>query len=306
MEGDERALITVVIPTVDRPHLLTRAVVSALNQDYDGPMECLVVFDCPVRALPAVDVPDGRILRVIGNNRSPGLAGARNTGVTEARGTLVAFLDDDDEWMPAKLRKQAELLVRDPSAAVAGCGNIVCYEGREVERLAPRSVTFQSLLRSRVAVLHSSTILVRRDALFEGIGLIDEQIPSGASEDYEWQLRAARYGPIAMVPEPLVRVHWHAGSRFAGHWETFIAGLTYVLAKNPEFGQHRRGASRIYGQIAFGYAAIGKPRETVRWAFRCLTADWRQPRGYLSLLVASRLLGAEVVLRTLHLRGKGI
>jgi glycosyltransferase involved in cell wall biosynthesis len=305
MGADERALITVVVPAVDRPQLLTRAVASALGQDYDGPMECLIVFDGPVRDLPAVNVPQGRILRAIANSRSPGLAGARNTGVTEAGGSLIAFLDDDDEWVSAKIRRQVDLLA-ETGAAVAGCGNIVCYEGREAVRLAPSSVTFQSLLRSRVAVLHSSTILVRREALFETIGLIDENIPSGASEDYEWQLRAARYRPIAMVPEPLVRVHWHAGSRFAGQWETFIAGLKYVLAKNPEFGQQRRGASRIYGQIAFAYAAMGKPRETLRWAARCLTADWRQPRGYLSLLVASRLLGADAVLRTLHTRGKGI
>ena len=306
MTNDHLPLITVVIPTVDRPQLLARAVASALDQDYAGAIECLVVFDGSVQMLPEVHPTTGRELRAIQNTRSAGLAGARNTGVLGASGSLVAFLDDDDEWLPSKLRRQAELLAGEPSTAVAGCGNIVCYEDREVVRTAPRHVTFESLLRSRVAVLHSSTILVRRDAMLETIGLVDEDVPAGASEDYEWQLRAARHGPIAMVPEPLARIHWHAGSRFARHWESFIAGLTYVLAKNPEFRRQPRGASRIYGQIAFAYAAMGETREATRWTVRCLGADWRQPRGYLSLLVAGHLVRADRVVNMLHARGKGI
>jgi hypothetical protein len=295
MTDDRLPLITVVVPTVDRPQLLARAVTSALDQDYPGAVECLVVFDGPERPLPEVHTTPGRELRAI-----------LNTGILGASGSLVAFLDDDDEWLPAKLRCQAELLGGEPDTAVAGCGNVVCYEDREVVRRAPSRVTFESLLRSRVAVLHSSTILVRRDAMLKSIGLVDEDVPSGASEDYEWQLRAARHGPIAMVPEPLARIHWHSGSRFARHWESFIAGLTYVLAKNPEFRRQPRGASRIYGQIAFAYAAMGETREATRWTVRCLGADWRQPRGYLSLLVAGHLVRADRVLNMLHARGKGI
>jgi glycosyltransferase involved in cell wall biosynthesis len=302
---NQSPLVTVVIPTIDRPELLARAVQSVFSQDYDGPIDCLIVFDGPSQPPPAVLTTAGRTLRAITNTRSPGLAGARNSGLTHAHGSLIAFLDDDDEWMPGKLRRQVHLLEPDAGTAAVGCGNVVVYEGRETTRDAPCVVTFQSLLRSRVAVLHSSTILVRRDAL-DTIGLIDERIPAGASEDYEWQLRVARHGPIAMVQEPLARVHWHTGSRFSRHWVAFIDGLTYVLARNPEFRQYPRGASRIYGQIAFGYAAMGMTRETLRWAGRCLSADWRQPRGYLSLLVATRILPAEMVLRGLHTRGKGI
>src|SRR6476646_4430019 len=144
MTDDRLPLITVVIPTVDRPELLARAVASALDQDYAGAIECLVVFDGPVRPLPEVHTTAGRELRAIQNTRSAGLAGARNTGILGASGSLVAFLDDDDEWLPAKLRCQAELLGGDPATAVAGCGNVVCYENREVVRTAPHWVTFES------------------------------------------------------------------------------------------------------------------------------------------------------------------
>jgi GT2 family glycosyltransferase len=218
---------------------------------------------------------------------------------------MVAFLDDDDEWMPDKMQRQADVLA-ELGADVAGCGNIVAYDGHEHARKAPPAVRFEDLLRSRVAVLHSSTIVARREALTDRIGLVDERNPTGGSEDYEWQLRAARHGPIAMATQPLARIHWHAGSRFARHWEAFVSGLLYVLQRNPEFQLQPRGAARIYGQIAFGNAAMGRTMAAARWALRCLACDWRQPRGYLSLLVAARLLPPERVLRALHSRGRGV
>jgi hypothetical protein len=51
---------------------------------------------------------------------------------------------------------------------------------------------------------------------------------------------------------------------------------------------------------------MGRTGAAVRWATRCLASDWRQPRGYLSLLVAARMLPPERVLRVLHSRGKGV
>lgn len=306
MSAEAAEAVTVVIPTADRPVLLERAVKSVAEQDYDGDIECLIVFDGPLGRVPALAPRDGRTIRAVQNTRSPGLAGARNTGILAAQSPLIAFLDDDDEWLPAKVRRQVELLAREPEAVAVGCANVVVYDGHETVRPAPARVTFPALLRSRVAVLHSSTILARRENIVDRVGLVDEGIPSGASEDYEWQLRATRHGPIAMVTAPLVRVDWHSDSRLSRQWEQFVAGLKYVLAKNPEFRHERRGASRIYGQIAFGYAAMGRTRDAIRWAVRCMTSDWRQPRAYLSLLVASRAVSSDAVVRRLHLRGKGV
>jgi len=297
--------VTVVIPTANRPELLQTAVASVLAQDYAGPIDCLVVFDRGECDLPAPCVPN-RAVRGMPNTRIHGLAGSRNTGILASTAPIIAFLDDDDEWLPQKLSRQISLLESRADAVAVGCGNIVVYDGHETVRPAPDEITFADLLRSRVAVLHSSTIVARRADILQRVGLIDEDAPAGASEDYEWQLRAARQGPILMVRDPLARIHWHAGSRFSRQWDSFVAGLKYVLAKNPEFKTEPRGASRIYGQIAFAYAAMGRTRHAIRWTLRCITADWRQPRAYLSLLVASRLLQPEAILHRLHLRGKGI
>ncbi len=298
--------VSVVIPCLNRPHLLERAVRSVYGQDYPGEVECIVVLDDPKASAPRGPEKLHRSLITLRNERKQGLAGARNHGALVATGQLVAFLDDDDEWLPMKLRQQVEALHAHSEAAAAGCGIVVVYRKRQIERLTDELVTFDDLVRSRQMVVHSSTILVRREDLLGRIGLVSEEIPGGASEDYEWQLRAARQGPIIVVQRPLARIRWHEGSFYARNWETFVAGLHFVLEHNPEFHRDPRGLARILGQIAFAKAAGGKRKEAVIWARRCLAANWRQPRGYLALAVAARLVSAELILHRLHLHGRGV
>jgi glycosyltransferase involved in cell wall biosynthesis len=298
--------VTVVIPTAGRPELLGAAVDAVLEQDYPGAIECLIVFDGV-----AVDVPDvacgyGRTVAGIANKRAAGLTGARNTGAAAAGGELIAFCDDDDRWMPSKLRKQVRALDAAPAASAASCWNVVQYDGAATERRCGEMIRFNDLLGSRVAVLHSSTIVVRRSTYFDAIGPVDESIPGGASEDYEWQLRAARHGPIVVVPESLVRILWHHGSRYSKRWDLFVAGLEYVLARNPEFVTAPRGAARVYGQIAFGYGAQGLRARSLAWARRALAASWREPRAYIACAVVLGLLSPDWVVHRLQLRGRGI
>lgn len=251
-------LISVIIPTRDRPVLLRRAVQSVLSQDYPGPIECLIVFDQSEPANPEVAVPPGRILRLLRNERSPGLAGARNSGAFAAQGTYLAFLDDDDEWLPSKLRLQVEALRRYGHAKVSATGIVVCYGRRQVARIPPESGDwFREFLRSRRMEIHPSTILVERRAFWEEIGPVDESIPGSYGEDYDWLLRAAKVTPFAIVAESLVRIYWHQGSHFSARWPMIIDALQYLLAKHPEFKREPQGLARIYGQIAFAYAASG-------------------------------------------------
>lgn len=104
--------VSVVIPTRGRPQLLLRAVASVLAQTLPE-LEVLVVVDGPdpetVAALGAVADPR---VRVIQNEASLGGGEARNLGVRAARAPWVAFLDDDDEWLPQKLERQLALAGR--------------------------------------------------------------------------------------------------------------------------------------------------------------------------------------------------
>jgi len=299
--------VSVVIPTRDRPELLRRAVRRVLDQDYPGEIECLVVFDQSDPAEVPVEQAPRRRLRTVANRRAPGLAGARNAGALAAVGELVAFCDDDDEWLPGKLAAQVEVLREHPETAVVACGIQVHYGDRVIERLPPPGpVPLERFLRSRVMEIHPSTILVRRQALLGPIGLVDEELPGSYGEDYEWLLRAARVAPVAVVPRALVRVHWHPASFFTGRWQTIADAITYLIDKHPELQGDPAGMARLEGQLAFAHAALGQRGVARSWAARALRHNWRERRGYVALAVSARLLRAETVMRLANSLGRGV
>jgi glycosyltransferase involved in cell wall biosynthesis len=299
--------VSVVVATRDRPELLRRAVAAILGQTYPGPLQCVVVFDQSDPDLDWGDPGPRRRLVLVRNQRAPGLAGARNSGALHADGDLLAFCDDDDEWLPDKVARQVELLQARPDAAVVTSGIFVRYGDRTIPRVSPTpTVTHRQLLRSRMFELHPSTVMVRRRPFLDRIGLVDEQIPGSYAEDYEWMLRAARLGPVLTVQEPLVTVHWHQASFFADRWRMIIAALTYLVDKHGEFEQEPSGLARIYGQIAFAHAALGERGAARRWARRTLSLSRRERRAWLALAVSVGLVRAGTVVRLAHAAGKGI
>ena len=89
-----------MVPTHNRPEMMRLAVESIVSQDYPGQIDVIIVFDaCPVEE-PDVTLPPNRTVRGMNNQRTRGLAGARNTGIDAAENDYVAFLDDDDHWLP--------------------------------------------------------------------------------------------------------------------------------------------------------------------------------------------------------------
>jgi glycosyltransferase involved in cell wall biosynthesis len=298
--------VSVVIATRDRPQLLAKAIEAVRVQDYPGSVECVVVFD---QTEPDATLAQGdprRPVVVVANDRTPGLAGARNAGAAASSGELLAFCDDDDEWLPAKLRLQAGRLA-ETSADVAVSGIHVSYGDKTITRVPrPEDVTYAELLRRRVMEAHPSTVVVRRTAFFDKIGLVDEEIPGSYAEDYDWMLRAAAAGPIAVVAEPLVTVLWGQTSHFNRKWRTISDALQYLLRKHPGFADDPRGLARVQGQIAFAHAALGERPAARAWALRTLRNSWRERRAYLALLVSLRVLTADRVLRLAHATGRGI
>src|SRR5437660_983511 len=98
--------VSVVIATLNRPAMLLRALRSVAAQTY-RPLEIIVVLDGPDEStLEALRAKNYSAIRVLQLDVRCGASGARNFGVKNARGAWVAFLDDDDEWLPRKLEFQ--------------------------------------------------------------------------------------------------------------------------------------------------------------------------------------------------------
>ncbi len=298
--------VGVVVPTRDRPQLVRRAVRSILAQEYDGDLEVLVVFDGtdPDHDITALDP---RRVRVTSNSRTPGLAGARNSGILAVTTDLVAFCDDDDTWEPGKLSAQVAALVAQPEAEFATTGMVVDYEGRSTPRLAGCDrVEHQDLIRSRMAMLHSSSFLAWRTAFIDGFGLVDETMPQSMAEDWDLLLRAARSHPIVHLDRPLVRVQWGPTSYFAQQWQTRNEARLWLLRHHPDIAKDRVGAGLAYGKLAFGSAMIGNRAQALRWSAKSLRRNWREPRGVLAIAVASGALDGAWLVRQLNRRGHGI
>ena len=170
----------------------------------------------------------------------------------------------------------------------------------------PRELTHEDLIRSRMVMVHSSTYLARRTALIDGIGLVNENLLGGQNEDWDLALRAATRRPIVNVDQPLVEVSWGSGSHYETQWQTKAQSLLWMLEHHGDLVQSQAGAARVYAQLAFAYAAMGRRSESCRWMGKALRHNWLEPRVPFAAVVASGLVSGERVLRTLHARGRGI
>ncbi|MCZ3387540.1 MAG: glycosyltransferase [Actinomycetia bacterium] len=304
--------VDVVVATRDRPVLLLATIAAILTSDYAGAIRVLVVYDqsAPVPSLttdPALGLKDNRKVAVLTNTRAPGLAGARNSGLLAADAELVAFCDDDDTWLPGKLRAQVAALNVDPTAELVCCGIQVEHGDSSHPRvLDQRVVTLTDLLRDRLTELHPSTFLMRRKAVIDGFGLVEEEIPGSYGEDYEFLLRAARSHPVLNVPEVGVRVLWSKGSYFTARWTTIRSALPWLLERYPEFANVPAGEARLMGQIAFATAADHERLAGAHWALQAMRRRPTEPRAYLALGVAAGVLSPDWVLRQLHRTGRGL
>lgn len=202
--------VSVVIPTRGRPHLVGRAVASALAQTMTE-LEVVVVVDGP-------DEETGSVLAAIGDPRvrvivepvSVGASAARNVGIRAAAGTWVALLDDDDVWLPAKLERQlaamADAGVAEP---IAFCPVVVrtpdgdhAWRSRPPRSGEPVSeyLFVRRSLRVGEGTVGTSTIVARR-ALALAVPF-DPDVRR--YQDADWLLRAAATGAsLVYCPERL-------------------------------------------------------------------------------------------------------
>jgi glycosyltransferase involved in cell wall biosynthesis len=272
-------LVSVMLPTRGRPRLVREALAAIIGQTYPGPIECIVVHDQESADPSLANLGRrGRSVTAVTNTHQPGLAGSRNTGLEHAQGEFIATCDDDDVWHPAKLETQIARLLGEPDLLAVGCGMRMLLPGNRVLIWPGRAdrISYQLLLRNRVKELHSSTLVMRREA-FAKAGPYDENLPRSHAEDYDWVLRAARVGGVGTVREPLADVHkdlqtsrerWDRGGA-----ENVAAALEYLLVKHPDIAACRRGHARLLGQIAFARSMLGERRTALRYALHA-AARW--------------------------------
>lgn len=200
--------VSVIIPTCGRPALLAEAIQSVLDQTFQD-FEVIVADDGTQSVTqPVVDSARARDSRVryVGQEkrRSPGAT--RNCGARAVQAPLIAFLDDDDRWLPRKLERQVPLFEDDPDLLLAfsRMERFGARTGFWPEAEVPERPTLELLLHGNFVPTSSAMI---RAECFEASGGFDEKLSFG--EDYELWLRLARQGPLRALPDVLVSYREH-------------------------------------------------------------------------------------------------
>src|SRR5262245_35235747 len=172
--------VSVIIPTHNRAHFLRGAIFSVLNQTFQD-FEIIIVDDASNDTTSqVVGSFDDKRLRYVRHETNKGGSAARNTGILASKSEYIAFLDDDDEWLPEKLAKQMDVLIGSPpevGCVYTGYIWVDRVSSRVLSQYSPtkRGNLFHDLLASN-CVGGTSSILLKRDCLRK-VGLFDESLP---------------------------------------------------------------------------------------------------------------------------------
>ena len=191
-------LISIIIPTFNRAALLPRAIDSVLRQTHRA-IEVIVIDDGSTDNSAQIAATYGKKIRYLRQSNT-GASAARNRGIHEASGTLIAFLDSDDTWHPEKLSRQAALFTTPAIGAVHCAIRVEPADRAETKGIyyPGDKLSLHEVLALRIP--WPTAMMVRRDVLVE-IGGFDETLV--ASEDWELCIRIAQKYILVGIPEVL-------------------------------------------------------------------------------------------------------
>ena len=292
------AVVTVVMPSCNRPEYLEATIASVRAQSYTE-WELVIADD-------GSDAATRRILeeaskqertRVLWLDHAGNPARARNAGIRAASGRYVAFIDSDDLWEPRKLEQQIAQLDREPACRwcytaftrVDATGSVLREEATRPWS-AWRGDVLLAVIEGRAMVRTPSVVAER--ALLEQAGGFDERLRS--CEDYDLWMRLALLSPVALVDESLIRVRVNPGS-----WSTCAPqiphdrerSLARFAASAPRHAQSALRRARAWNSLSAAArlrAEVGAGA-AVQQLKRSLAVAWPYPRWWLR--------GARLVLR---------
>ena len=201
-------LVSIVLPTYNRPEGLRKAIQGVLKQTHQL-FEVLVINDSS-EEIPVQEVinqfEDNRIY-YLRNQRTKGANGARNTGILNAKGAYIAFLDDDDEWLPEKLAWQLDYLQSHPDYVGVFSAYHIDEGGRWKEKIqSVDTLELKDCLLNTISIGSSSSLLFRA-SIFDHAGLWDETLIR--QQDKELLVRILSKGSIGHDTRIALKVNGH-------------------------------------------------------------------------------------------------
>ncbi|MCK4501374.1 glycosyltransferase family 2 protein, partial [Candidatus Babeliales bacterium] len=225
--------VSVIIPTYNRTEVLMNSIKTVLNQTYKGEIELIIVDDSEKSLKQEIDkgfkknLGKNRKINYIHNAKREGAPKARNLGIQKAKGEYIAFLDDDDLWIPKKIEKQVEILDKNKDVALVICYSLDKRFGNERINKPPESITHEMVLKS-FNLSSTSSYLIRKNILKE-IGSFDISLPS--AQEYDLAIRISKNHQVYCVPEMLMIQNATEG-QISENWNRKIKGLMAIYQKH--------------------------------------------------------------------------
>ena len=246
-------LVSVIITTYNREiALLNNAIESVKNQSYKE-IELIIIDDNGVGSYLQIEnqktiKTDNNII-YIPNEKNYGAQVSRNIGILNSSGQYIAFLDDDDYWLPSKIEKQMDKILKDSSIGMVFCDGYVMNDNNPDKRNNYQEmpcfdipITYEMLLE-RDYIGTTTQVLIRSEA-FARSGLFDYELP--ARQDYEMWIRIAKYNKIEGIPDHLFVHRTHEGNQISKSSIRRGIGYLVIYNKNKEaYKKNKRAKCKI-------------------------------------------------------------
>lgn len=279
----KKPLVSVIIPVYNGEKFIAECLESVYAQTWH-PLEVIIVDDGSTdNSLAIVEQLPGEKRIICQNNLD--VSAARNTGVRQSNGDFIAFLDQDDVWLPDKLNKQMDIFKQYPEIDLVFTDLIKFYESgkehhaRDKHKLALKlnhNNLFSTLIRKNL--LMPSEVVVKK-ASFNIAGGFDENFRTCG--DYEMWLRMAGLGmKFHYIPEVLLKYRQH-GSNAAKNTEIMFQDRINAVTKIFSFPElrpeHRKlertGLAAAYMMGAHTLFSIKKYRQFMHYARMAYSYD---------------------------------
>ena len=199
--------ISVIIPTYNRKHTLSRAIKSVNDQTYE-PFEIIIVDDGSTDGTKEwLAKRHPRVQYIYQPNA--GVSAARNLGIKSAQGDWISLLDSDDEWLSQKLEKQVKAVKEDPDSMFCHTNEVWIRNGVRINQ-GKKHQKYGGLIFNQcldICRISPSSVLLK-NSILKHTGLFDEKLP--VCEDYDLWLRITANNPVIFLDEPLI-------NKYGGH-----------------------------------------------------------------------------------------
>lgn len=253
-----KPVVSVIIPTHNRCHLLARAIKSVLRQNFLD-FELVIVDDCSTDETRKIvnQFNDDRIKFFLMEKQGGGSA-ARNLGIKYAQGNYVAFLDDDDEWYAEKLIYQVQLmnLNHDIGLVYTGFVYIDSHTNQPVNKFIPamKGHLNDRLLKAN-CIGTTSTVMIRKEC-FETVGFFNESLKS--CQDWDMWIRISENYKVDYINDVLVSYYVHSNS-ITTNYKSRLQGYEGVFNRiSKNFNLTSEIISYHYRQIGIIQSLLGQ------------------------------------------------